>query len=415
MSNFAADMARKARDASSLVATLPAPTRNAVLLDLAASLESNAASVASANTDDVSAARAAALPDAKIRRLTLTAAAIHQMIAGLRQVADLPDPVGEVTADYRVPSGLQVRRVRCPLGVILMIYEARPNVTIDAFGLCFKSGNACILKGGREAARTNQALIDLARAALARNHAPIDAAALITSSDRDEMKALLQLHELIDLVIPRGGTDLIRFVHENSHIPIVQHFMGVCHIYVDAAADPARAIEICATAKTSAPSACNAVETILVHQAAAPNFIPQLVARMQKDGVEVRADAAARGLAPSASPAADDDFGREFLDLIVALKIVPNLDAAIDHIHRHGSNHTEAILSSDPAACRRFVEQVQSSCVLVNASTRFNDGFQLGLGAEIGISTSRIHAYGPMGLRELTSQRYVVHGDGQAR
>jgi len=415
MTSAAAEIARTAREASSHVATLPTETRNAVLLDLAASLESHAASIATANFADVAAAKTAGLPDAKLRRLTLTDAAIHQMIAGLKLIADLPDPVGEVTAEYRVPSGLNVRRVRCPLGVILMIYEARPNVTIDAFALCFKSGNACILKGGREAARTNQALIDLARAALARNNAPENAAALITSSDRDELKALLQLHEYIDLVIPRGGTELIRFVHENSRIPIVQHFMGVCHIFVDAAADLDRAIAICAAAKTSAPSACNAVETILVHETIAPKFIPQLVARMQRDGVEVRADAVARRLAPSAAPADDDDFGREFLDLIVAVKIVPDLDAAIDHIHRHGSNHTEAILSSDPAACRRFVEQVQSSCVLVNASTRFNDGFQLGLGAEIGISTSKIHAYGPMGLKELTSQRYVVHGDGQAR
>ncbi len=415
MSDSAVEIARKAREASARAATLPTQTRNGVLNDLAASLHSKSDSIAAANAADLAAARTAGLPESKIRRLTLTPAAIDQMIDGLKQVAALPDPVGEIASDYRVPSGLHVQRVRCPLGVILMIYEARPNVTIDAFALCFKSGNACILKSGREAARTNQALIDLIRAALVRNNAPADAATLITSSDRDEMKALLQLHQYIDLAIPRGGTDLIRFVHENSRIPIVQHFMGVCHIYVDAAADLDRAIEICATAKTSAPSACNAVETILVHEAVAPRFIPQLVARMQKDGVEVRADSTARRLAPSASPAADDDFGREFLDLIVALRVVPNIDAAIDHIQRHGSNHTEAILSADPAACRRFTERVQSSCVLVNASTRFNDGFQLGLGAEIGISTSKIHAYGPMGLKELTSQRYVVQGDGHAR
>ena len=408
-------MARQARATAGIVGVLPTELKNACLLDVAQRIEAETAGLKQANDADLAAARAAGLPDAKLRRLTLGDAALQQMADGLRQIAVLDDPVGRVVKEYLVPSGLRVRKVRSPLGVILMIYEARPNVTVDAFALCFKAGNACLLKGGREAARSNQALCELVRAALGAQGVTADAVQLLTTSDREQMRHLLTLDQYIDLVIPRGGTELIRFVHEHARIPTVQHFQGVCHIFVDASAELEPAVEICATAKSSAPAACNAVETVLVHEAVAPQFVPALVARYRRDNVEVRGDATVCRLAPQVRPAAEDDWGREFLDLIVALKVVPDLEAAIRHIQTYGSNHTEAILTRDEANARAFVERVQSSCTLVNASTRFNDGFQLGLGAEIGISTSRIHAYGPMGLEELTTQRFVVHGSGQTR
>jgi len=413
--SHAQDVARGARQAASTVATLSTDAKNACLVDLARRIEASAERVQAANAEDVAAARAAGQGEAKLRRLALSSSAIGQMAAGLRQIAQLPDPVGQATREYTVPSGLQVRKVRCPLGVILMIYEARPNVTIDAFALCFKAGNACILKGGREAQRSNAVLLELAHAALAAQGLPAGAVHLLTTSDREEMKELLTLDQYIDLVIPRGGTELIRFVHEHARIPTVQHFHGVCHIYVDETADLEQALAVCTTAKTSAPATCNAAEAILVHRAVAGEFVPRLVAAYVAAGVEVRGDDEVCRQSRLAVAAKDDDWGREFLDLIVAVGVVADLGAAIAHIQRYGSNHTEAILARDAARQREFTERVQSSCVLVNASTRFNDGFQLGLGAEIGISTSKVHAYGVMGLEELTAQRYVVYGDGQTR
>ena len=409
------EIAKRARAAAGTVATLSTETKNACLVDLARRIEGGANRIRQANDRDVSAARDAGVGDAKLRRLSLSDAAIRQMADGLRQVAELPDPVGAVTRRSTVPSGLEVRKVRCPIGVIMMIYEARPNVTVDAFALCFKAGNACILKGGREASASNGQLAEMAAEALSNCGVPADAISLLTTSDRAQMKRLLQMEGDIDLVIPRGGTELIRFVHEHSRIPTVQHFHGVCHIFVDASADVERAVEVCATAKTSAPATCNAVECVLVHEAIAERFVPVLADRLAGDGVEMRGDGKVCDLAASAVPAAEADWGREFLDLILAVRVVPDLNAAIEHIETHGSNHTDAILSENADNQRQFVERVQSSCVLVNASTRFNDGFQLGLGAEIGISTSKVHAYGPMGLEELTIQRYVVHGDWQTR
>ncbi|HRX83506.1 MAG TPA: glutamate-5-semialdehyde dehydrogenase [Phycisphaerae bacterium] len=407
--------ARAARAAANRLASVDTATKNQVLRDLAAALATRRDEVFAANRADMDAARAAGLPGPKLRRLEITPQGLDQMIAGLRQVADLPDPVGAVVKEYTTPSGLAVRKVRVPLGVIAMIYEARPNVTIDAFALCFKAGNACFLKGGREAAHSNALLADAARAVLHDHHLPEAAVEVITSSDRDEMRHLLTLSEYIDLVIPRGGTELIRFVHEHARMPMVQHFHGVCHVYVDEFADRDKALAICVTGKTSAPATCNATECVLVHQACAADLIPELVQRYTTAGVEVRGDDAVRKLAPEAHAAADDDWGHEFLDMIVALKVVPDADAAIAHIQRYGSNHTDAIISENPDRQARFIAGVGSSCVLTNASTRFNDGFQLGLGAEIGISTSKIHAYGPMGLEELTTQRYVVTGSGQTR
>lgn len=409
------DVARRVHAAAAEAALLPTGTKNAVLKDMAARIECDARLVQQANEEDLAAARDAGLGDAKLRRLALPDATLAQMCAGLRLIAELPDPVGRITREYTVPSGLLVRKVRSPLGVILMVYEARPSVTVDAFALCLKSGNACLLKGGREAARTNGALAERIRAALTACHVSPDVAGFLTTSDRDVMEKLLTLDQYIDLVIPRGGAELVRFVGEHARMPVLRHFQGVCHIFVDASADLDSALEICAIAKTSAPATCNAVEAVLVHRDIADEFVTKLTARYRHEGVEVRGDPSVCALAQEAVPATDDDWGREFLDLIVAVKVVPDIEAAIGHIRQYGSNHTDAILTTSEDHAKLFTDRVGSSCTLVNASTRFNDGFQLGLGAEIGISTSRLHAYGPMGLEELTTQRYVVRGTGQAR
>ncbi len=413
-----AHAAARCKQASRTLAFLESATKDAVLRTLAASIRDQSASILEANARDMASARDADIGDAKLRRLELTEASLAQLAQGLEQIAAMPDPIGRPTRDDTVPSGLRVRKVRTPLGVVAMIYEARPGVTIDAFALCFKAGNACLLKGGREAAHSNAELWRLAQRALEQHHCPASAIELVTTSDRDELKQMLTLTESIDLVIPRGGETLIRFVHEHARVPTIQHFQGVCHVYIDASADLGKAIEIVATGKTSAPATCNATECVLVHESVAEAFVPRLAARAERDGFEIRAEPRFAGLAAGSAsvvPASPDDFGREFLDLVLAAKVVDSLDDAIEHITRFGSDHTEAIVAEDGAAQREFVRRVTSSCVLVNASTRFNDGFQLGLGAEIGISTSRLHAYGPMGLEELTTQRYVVEGSGQTR
>ena len=408
-------VASQAQRASRNVGALASDVKNAVLTSLASALDDSHQRIIDANKVDLQNARDTGLSCAKLRRLTLNEAGVSQMTEGLAQIAAMPDPVGAVTLERVAPSGLRIQKVRAPLGVVAMIYEARPSVTIDAFALCFKAGNACILKGGKEATRSNETLADLAREALIKHGAPADTVQLVTTSDRDKIRDLLGCEGLIDLVIPRGGESLIRFVHEHSRIPMVQHFHGVCHIYVDESADVDRAVDVCATAKTSAPATCNAVECVLVHERVAAAFLPALAARLSREGVTMLGDAAACALAPTAKQARDDDWGREFLDLTLAVRVVLGLNEAIAHIERYGSNHTEAILTSNDAASLEFTRRVQSSCVLVNASTRFNDGFQLGLGAEIGISTSKIHAYGPMGLEELTTQRWIAKGDWLTR
>lgn len=418
MSRSIEEIARGAREASKAVKDLPGSVRNRVLLELAELVRASRGEILAASAEDVRAAREAGLDAPKLRRLAVTDAGIDQMAEGLTQIASLPDPVGEVTRAWDVPSGLRVEKVRTPLGVIAMIYEARPGVTVDAFALCFKAGNACVLKGGREAQRSNEALAGIVRQALQRSGAPEDAIALVTSSDREELKRLLTLSSDIDLVIPRGGEALIRFVHEHSRIPTIQHFRGVCHAYVDRAADLGMALEIVATGKASAPATCNATECVLVHRDVAGAFIPALAERCASLGVTLRADASALALAGRArnvEPAAESDWGHEYLDLILAVRVVDSLDHAIAHIARYTSDHTEAIVTRDENAAAEFTRRVRSSCVLVNASTRFNDGFQLGLGAELGISTSRLHAYGPMGLEGLTIERFVVRGSGQTR
>jgi len=402
------DLAGAAKAASHELSARSTDQKDAVLLALADEIEASHEVILAANETDMSAARTAGLAEARLRRLQLTAEALTQVAEGLRQIVTLPDPVGRVVAERTVASGLRVKQVGCPIGVIAIIYEARPAVTIDAFALCFKAGNACILKGGREAGESNRVFTSIARGVLERHGFPAACLTALITSDREQLRRLLTLDQYVDLVIPRGGASLIRFVHENSRIPTVQHFHGVCHTYVDDAADLERALRICVTAKTSAPSACNALECVLVHEAVAAAFVPALVDAFMAEGVEVRGDPAVRALAASVVAASDEDWGREFLDLVVAVRIVPDVAAAIDHIRTYGSNHTESVITTDASTAARFTREVQSSCVLVNASTRFNDGFQLGLGAEIGISTSRVHAYGPMGLEELTVRRYIV-------
>lgn len=411
-------IARNAREASRLVGDLSEATRNAVLLDLADRIGARQGEILAANDADMAAAEAAGVDAPKLKRLKLTPGGLGQLCDGLRQIAALPDPVGQVTRSYTVPSGLKVEKVRTPLGVIAMIYEARPGVTIDAFALCFKAGNACLLKGGKEADRSNRLLASIAKESLKTHGAPEDAMHAITSSDREELRAMLTLSDDIDLVIPRGGAGLIRFVHEHSRIPTIQHFHGVCHVFVDKAADLDEALEIVATGKTSSPATCNTTECVLVHRDVADAFVPRLIERAKKDGVTIRGDGhfvkAAQGAA-HVEPATDADWGTEYLDLILAAKVVTSFDDALAHINRYSSGHTEAIATTDATTGEAFCRRVKSSCVLVNASTRFNDGFQLGLGAEIGISTSRIHAYGPMGLEGLTIERFVVRGAGQTR
>jgi glutamate-5-semialdehyde dehydrogenase len=409
------DMARIAREASRPLASLSTAMKNAVLEEVAIEIVSQTPQILKANAEDMEAARGSSLEPSKLKRLELTDKSLSQLAIGLRQVIALPDPVGQITDERVVPSGLKVRRVRVPLGVIMMIYEARPGVTIDAFALCFKAGNACILKGGREAARSNVAMVSLVHRVLDSHGLSRAALTFVPSFDEAELKTLLLREDCIDLVIPRGGERLIRFVAANSMIPTLNHAKGVCHIFVDESADQAAAIEVCLNSKISAPATCNAAECILVHEKIAPEFLPKLESAFIAAGVEMRADSDALPLIKHATLADDSDFGREFLDLIVAIKVVAGVEQAIHHIARFGSRHTEVILSASPESIASFRAGVDASCVIVNASTRFNDGFQLGLGAEIGISTSKLHAYGPMGLEDLTTRRFEVRGDFQTR
>ncbi|MCE2652042.1 MAG: glutamate-5-semialdehyde dehydrogenase [Planctomycetaceae bacterium] len=411
-------LARAARRAATAVATLTTERKNQTLLALAARLAQRQDAILQANAQDLQLAEAAGLASAKLQRLRLTASGLGQLCDGLRQVAALPDPVGAVVKGWTAPSGMLVSKVRTPLGVICMIYEARPGVTVDAFALCFKSGNACILKGGKEAHHSNTLLAAIVRETLTEQGVPPEAMTAFTSSSRDELRELLRQDASIDLVIPRGGHELIRFVAEHSRIPTVQHYQGVCHIFVHERADLEQSLRVCLTAKTSAPATCNAAECVLVDRAVAERFVPDLLRAYGQAGVEVRGDEQVARLGAGMAhvrPAGPEDFGREFLDLIVAMRVVDGLEGAIEHIGRYTSNHSEAILTEDQATATAFTQRVQASCVLVNASTRMNDGFALGLGAEIGISTTRVHAYGPMGLEELTTQRYVVEGSGQTR
>ena len=409
------EVGRKAKEASRALAYLSTDVKNRVLLDVAERLRAERAYLQEENEKDLIAAREKGLSAALIDRLTLSDKVIEGMAQGLEEVAALPDPVGEVVKMWRRPNGLWVGRMRIPLGVIAMIYESRPNVTIDAAGLCFKSGNAVILRGGSEAINSNLALARIFQEALKAQGAPEGAVQVIPVTDRAAVNELLKQEDYVDLIIPRGGEGLIRFVTENSRIPVLKHYKGVCHVFVDRFADLEKARRICFNAKVQRPGVCNAMETMLVHEAVAEAFLPEMCEEFREAGVEIRGCEKTRALVPWAKPATEEDWDAEYLDLILAVKVVKDFDEALEHIARYGSNHTESIVTEDYQRSLRFLREVDASVVMVNASTRFNDGGQLGLGAEIGISTTKLHAYGPMALEELTTLKFIVFGEGQIR
>jgi glutamate-5-semialdehyde dehydrogenase len=408
-------MARAARDASRVLAKAGAARRTAALSAMAEAIAARKDEIFAANAEDVSAAAANGLAPHLVDRLRLDEKRLGDVIEAVRQIAAAPDPIGATVKEWTRPNGLRVSKRRIPLGVIAMIYESRPNVTSDAAALCVRAGNAVILRGGSEAFRSNQALARAVADGLAAAELPRACVQLVPTTDRAAMVDLLKLDRDIDLVIPRGGEALIRFVAEHSRIPVIKHEKGNCHIFVERTASTEMGLEICYNAKVQRPGVCNAVETILVDEPIANTFLPQLAARLGAAGVELRGDARARAIVPTMTPATDEDFAAEFYDLIVAVGVVDGLDAAVKHIERFGSLHTESIITQDPKAADRFVEECDSSTVCVNASTRFADGGELGLGAEIGISTTKLHAYGPMGAEELTTTQFVVLGEGQIR
>ncbi|MDY6973514.1 MAG: glutamate-5-semialdehyde dehydrogenase [Thermodesulfobacteriota bacterium] len=409
------EMAKISRAASRQLRRLERDQKDAALESMATRLIKRRTDILKENQKDLSLAKEAGLSVAMIDRLTLDERGISRMAEGLREVAALPDPVGEVTGMWKRPNGLSVGRVRIPLGVIGFIYESRPNVTIEAAGLCLKSGNAAILKGGSEAIHSNLILGDLVEQALKETGLPSKAIQVMPSSDRQAVEALIGLEDYLDIIIPRGGEGLIRFVARHSRVPVLKHYKGVCHIYVDAFADLEIAEDVCFNAKVQRPGVCNAMETMLVHKGIAGAFLPLVSERFRDAGVELRGCPETVKLVPGTRPADESDWPAEFLDLVLAVKVVSDMDEALDHIDRYGSNHTEAIITNDYNSSRRFLAEVDSSVVLVNASTRFNDGNQLGLGAEIGINTSKLHAFGPMGLEELTTTKFIVYGQGQTR
>lgn len=408
-------LALQCRDAAHAVAGLDTDAKNALLDAMAAALQADAAAILAANAEDLAAAAAKGTGSAMLDRLRLDDKRLAGIAAALREVAALPDPVGQVTRAYDRPNGIHVERVRVPLGVIAMIYEARPNVTADAAALCIKAGNAVILRGGSEAIHSNTAIASSLRRALREAGLPEAVLTLVTDLRRETMLELIQLNDIVDLVIPRGGEGLIRFVAEHARVPVIKHYKGVCHLYVDADADRKVALDLLIDGKVSRPSACNSLETLLVHRDAAADFLPAAVDELHRRGVEVRGDAATRALGRDVAEASEDDYAAEFLDLVIAVKVVDSLDEAIAHIRRYGSDHTEVIATQDAAHAEAFVHALRSAVVMVNASSRFSDGGELGLGAEIGISTTRLHSYGPMGLEALTVERFVVHGVGQVR
>ncbi len=409
------DIAVAARAAAKTMAGVPRKQKDAALTAMAGRLKQNAAVIQQENAIDVTAARKNGLSDAMIDRLTITDATIAAMADGLAYVAGLDDPVGTLSDSSIRPNGLETAKMRIPLGVIGMIYESRPNVTVDAAGLCLKAGNAVILRGGSEALHSNMALAQVIAQGLADAGLPAAAAQVIPVRDREAVDILLKQEALVDLIIPRGGEGLIRHVVEKSTIPVLKHYKGVCHAYVDDTADLDMAVAICVNAKTQRPGVCNALETLLVHESIAPVFLPKIHTAMTQAGVTLRGCDACRRILKNIQPATEADWPAEYLDLILAVRVVPDMDEAMAHIAAYGSNHTEAIITRNYDNARRFVREVDASLVIVNASTRFNDGGELGLGAEIGISTSKLHAYGPMGIRELTTTKFVAWGSGQVR
>jgi glutamate-5-semialdehyde dehydrogenase len=416
------DAARRAKDAAADLAPLPRAVKDAALHAMADALVAQTATVLAANAKDLANGRAAGLTEALLDRLALDEGRVAAMAQGLRDVAALPDPVGEVVRGYTLPNGLEVRQVRVPLGVVGIVYEARPNVTVDAAGLCLKSGNAVLLRGSASAYESNSALVAVLAEAAAKAGLPEASVQLVPGTDRESVTHLMRARGLVDVIIPRGGAGLISHVVENSVVPVIETGVGNCHVYVDADADLEMAERITLNAKTHRPSVCNAAETLLVHRAVADEFVPRVVRALREAGVTVHGDETVVGLArgsamdgPPVLPATDEDWAAEYLSLDLAVRVVDSVDDAVAHIRRWGSGHTEAIVSRSQPAIRRFVSRMDSAAVMVNASTRFTDGAEFGFGAEIGISTQKLHARGPMGLPELTSTSYVVTGEGHVR
>lgn len=408
-------IAKHAKKASRDVAALNTQQKNRILSDIRDLLISEKDLLQKENRKDIEKAEDHGLSKAMIDRLTLSDKIIDGMAEGLNEVINLPDPVGEVEKMWKRPNGLQVGKVRIPLGVIGMIYESRPNVTIDAAGLCLKSGNAIILRGGKEALNSNLALADIIQKALTKSGVSENAVQVIPTTDREAVTEMLKLQELIDVIIPRGGESLIRTVYENSRIPVIAHYKGVCHVFIDQSADPLMAEQITINSKTHRPGVCNALETLLVHSAFAETHLLNLIKALKEKGVIIKGCKKTAAIAGDIEKATEEDWHTEYLDLRLSIRIVENIEEAMDHIECYGSKHTETIVTSDYANGRKFLSAVDSSVVLINASTRFNDGGQLGLGAEIGISTSKLHSFGPMGLEELTTKKFIVFGEGQIR
>jgi glutamate-5-semialdehyde dehydrogenase len=415
LSSYCVDLARRARAAARLLATIGGASKNAWLYRTADALEQRREEILAANEKDLADAAELGLSAAQVDRLRLTPPRLRDAAVGLREVAALPDPVGQVRASSVRPNGLEVHKVGVPLGVLLFIYESRPNVTVDAAALSVKSGNAILLRGGREALHSNAALHRVLRDCLRDCELPEDTVQLVETGDRAAVGHLLKLNDLIDLVIPRGGEGLIRRVADEARMPVLKHYKGICHVFVERSADLDRAERIVLNAKCQRPGVCNAMECLLVDEAVAELLLPRLAAGLRRRGVELRGCPVTCRLVPEAVPVRPEDFDTEFLDLVLSIKVVAGLEEAIAHVNRHGSGHTDAIVTNDLAAARRFTAAVDSAAVMVNASTRFHDGQELGLGAEIGISTDKFHARGPCGLLELTSYKYIVYGEGQVR
>ncbi len=409
------EIGRQAKEVSRLLGILGSREKNMGLEEAARSLLEGEEEILLANQEDCEKAKNSGMSQGLLDRLMLTPARVQAMADGLLQVAALEDPVGEVLSVKLRPNGLQIGQKRVPLGVIGMIYEARPNVTADAFGLCFKSGNAVILKGGSDAIRSNQAIVRCLREGLVHAGLPADAVQLVEDTNRDTTRELMRLNQYVDVLIPRGGAGLIRAVVENSTVPVIETGTGNCHIYVDESADFNMALDIIYNAKTQRIGVCNACESLVVHRAIAERFLPLLKRKLKDKQVEIRADEAACAIEPSFTPAAEEDWGTEYLDYVLSLKLVDSLDEAIAHINRYNTGHSEAIVTSDYFNAQRFLNEVDAAAVYVNASTRFTDGEEFGFGAEIGISTQKLHARGPMGLKELTTTKYIIYGDGQIR
>ncbi len=409
------DLAIAVKAASRVLALAATTEKDQALRAMAAGLRRQREFLQEQNQLDLDKALENGLSAAMIDRLTLSDSVIEAMAAGLEEIAAFPDPVGEIERMWRRPNQLQIGKMRIPLGVVGMIYESRPNVTADAAGLCLKSGNGVILRGGSEAFNSNMAVLKVLHEALATTSIPPAVVQVVPFTERQAINYLLACEEQIDLIIPRGGEGLIRFVVEHSRIPVIKHYKGVCHVYVDAGADQEMARKIVVNAKTHRPGVCNAAETVLVSQEIAADFLPGMVADLKDAGVEIRGCARSCALIEDLIPATDDDWGAEYLDLIIAVKVVADLDDAVSHIEKYGSDHTETIVTRDYQRAQEFLRRVNSSVVMVNASTRFSDGGQMGLGAEIGISTTKLHAYGPMGLEGLTTTKYIIYGDGQIR